>query len=125
MRLKPFDILEAESKSTLNVEVLNEVLEVSGIPTLPSPKDAEKSKIEQVRDIFTRHNAGPEDVARVVGTLMRGGENETVQLNAAKIAMQVQGWLNDLDKSDKKTPDVTINIIGNGNKSLVNLVMPQ
>lgn len=108
---------EVEVVSDIPDELQN-VLADAGLAAKPSIDEG----MAPIRKIFNKHGAGIDEIAKRVATVMNYGENDATRLKACQIAMQVQGLLADID--EKPQQGITINIIGNGNKTLVNLVCP-
>ena len=78
----------------------------------------------EIQQIFSKHGAGIEDVAKEISNIMSRGENEGVRLRAAEMVAKVHGILAEID-DNVKIPEIKINIIGSENKTLINLVMPR
>lgn len=107
-------------------EILNEppqdaieaILENTGIkgPLKENDKAA-------IRKIFDNAGAGIEAIANTVAYTMKNGDSDGACLKAAEIAMKVQGVIDEV--SDDRIPEITINIHGSDNKTLINLVLPK
>lgn len=127
MPLRPFtnnepNPLDEESEIEVVSDIpdeLQEVLADAGLAKKPLTDDEQIP----IRKIFNKHGAGVDEIARRVSTIMNYGDSDTTRLKACQIAMQVQGLLADID--DKPSQGITINVIGSGNKTLINLVCPE
>lgn len=98
-------------------ESINEVLDVSGLNSKPK-----SNRVEDAREVFNAAGASLDSIAQNVANIMARGETDAGRLKATELAMKVHGILNDMD--EKQIPDITINVQGDGNKTLINLVLP-
>lgn len=111
MKLKPY--IEDDTPSS----PVDEILNLTGLK-----KTSAKLELDDIRGIFNREGAGIEDVAKMTGSLIRAAEEETTKLRAGELALKVQGIFKEMD--DKHMPSITINVEGNGNQTLIELVCP-
>lgn len=117
MSIKPFDLTQKASEIP---EELNEILRKSGLVT--DIKEDEKESIDTARKVFNSAGADLQNVATTVSNIMLRGETDAGRLKAAELTLKVHGILNEID--DKSIPQITINIAGSENKTLINLVLP-
>lgn len=117
MKLKPFIENEDELEDPIQKSI-NEALSITGIKKGKSAK----LELEEIREIFNNAGAGIEDVASTVSGVMRSSDKEELRLRAADIALKVQGVFKELDGNI--IPSIVINVQGEGNQTLINLVCP-
>jgi hypothetical protein len=79
----------------------------------------EKKNISQ---LLEDNNLSPEEVLDNLSAMMRAGDNDSTRLNAAKIALQLNGLLNKDDLA--QVPNVVINII-DSNFSVNPILIPR
>lgn len=112
MKLEPY--IEDPTESALA-----EVLSIAGL----KKGKTSRHELDDVRSIFNEAGAGIEDVAKVTASLIRAADKEETKLRACELALKVQGIFKELD--DKQTPVININVVGEGNQALVNLLCPR
>ena len=114
--INPFDL------NTENLtDAINNVLEDQGINPI-APVKKTNHDLDDVRKIFTDAGAGIEDIASTVASVMSNNLLPSAKLSAAKLALEVQGILSQMDS--KPAQSIIININGSENKTLINLVLP-
>jgi len=102
-------------------EAIDEILTSSGfVDTLKNSDDPNS----QLKYYFNDKGGRLEDVAAQIVNIMCRGESETARLSAAKFIAELQGVQTTLENIPQ-VRDVTINIIGSENKTLINLIMPK
>ena len=111
MLIKPFDM------QTELPEELQTILVNSGVS-----ESKEKDKINSARGVFNKAGASLETAASQISNVMLRGETDSGRLRAAELVLRVHGILTELDA--KPIPVINITISGEGNKTLVNLVLP-
>lgn len=112
--LKPFDL----GAPTEMPPEIQDILESSG---LASPQVDPKDK-SSVRKVFNDAGASVEKAADQISKVMQYGETDAGRLKAAELILKVHGVVNELD--GQSVPNITINILGQNNNSLINLVLP-
>lgn len=117
MRLKPF-LEENEVEDKIVKSAIEEALTLTGFQKGKSAK----MEIDEIRRIFDDNGAGIEDVAKMSGALLRGADKEETRLRAGELALRVQGVFKEID--DKQIPQIIINVQGDENQTLINLVCP-
>ena len=115
MTIKPFDLNVVQE---LPPE-LNDILIDEGII---EPAKQENSKVVSARSIFTKSGATIEAAADQVANLMQNADTAAGRLKAVEMTLKVHGILQELE--DKPVPQITVNVIGSENKTLINLVLP-
>jgi hypothetical protein len=119
MPIRPFDL---QNKSTEIPTELDEILSNAGL-NLPKAESKENSKsINRARDAFNAVGADLNAVASTVSNILSNGETDSGKLKAAELALRVHGILQEID--EKTIPQITININGSENKTLINLLIP-
>lgn len=116
MPIRPFDLQQSEANIP---DELREILVEAGVS---SPKIEENEKKTKTRQIFDDSGGSVKAAAKNIASVMSNGENENARLKASEMILKVHGVLQEID--DKPVPEITININGQGNKTLVNLVLP-
>lgn len=117
--LKPFDITSQESSLP---DELTDILVDAGLAAKKIDSDAPNTKIDNARRVFTASGASLDNIASTVSNIMRNGDTDSGRLKAAELALKVHGIVQELDA--KPIPQITINVIGSENKTLINLVVP-
>ena len=113
--LKPFDLLTQPDIP----DSINYILIESGLAQKDEKLD---SKISTARSVFNKAGASLENAATQVGSIMKNGDTDAGRLKAAELVLKVHGILSELDS--KPLPQITINVVGSENKTLINLVLP-
>lgn len=86
------------------------------------PIRKEQSEKQSLQDLLEKNNLSPDEVLDNLSAMLRAGDNDSTRLNAAKIALQLNGLL---DKNETANiPSVTINII-DSNFSLNPILVPR
>lgn len=119
MLLKPFHNNDPNQILNPDIEVpsnLDDALQIAGLV------NTKVDNINPIKDIFTNAGASPKDIAKNVAHIMVHGDTDAARLKACEIASKVQGIMADIDEA--KIPEININIVGQGNRTIVNLVMP-
>lgn len=80
------------------------------------------NKVESVREIFEAEGAGVREAAATIADVMKNSKSGGVKLRGAELALKAQQVFNEID--EKKIPQININIVGDGTKSIINLVLP-
>jgi hypothetical protein len=129
MLLKPFPTdNEPEESSEVECEVTNllppGLSSVLGMAGLQDSDESDEVSENHVQAILKKHNAGLDNVARQLGSLLVSADNDAVKLNAAKTILQLNGLLGRDDDSGNKAPSINITIVGSQNKPLINVLIP-
>lgn len=118
MLLKP---IQLETK-----DPIAEALEIAGIPQTPAPLQATSKNdpiADRVRSALNISGASIEEASMALASAM---QNEDTRLQAAKLAFELHGALN--DKNKQATPSISIVITGSSetaNKSLLTILAPR
>lgn len=114
--LKPFDL----QQNTEMPPEIQEILQDSGLAT---PKVDTKNKAS-VRKVFDDAGASVASAAGEITRVMQFGETDAGRLKAAELVLKVHGVVNEIENAT--IPQITINILGQGNtnNTLLNLVVP-
>lgn len=118
MLLKPIQI---ETK-----DPIAEALEIAGIPQTSAPLQAASKNdpiADRVRSALNISGASIEEASMALASAM---QNEDTRLQAAKLAFELHGALN--DKNKQATPSISIVITGSSetaNKSLLTILAPR
>lgn len=122
MKLTPWNSEELPENINEDRPISNGALSVlEDVGLVESVDNAKLTDKAKAKALFTKHGAGIEDIAKLTGTMIRAGE-ESTRLKACDIALRVHEILKEVN--DDKMPQITINIVGSNNKTLVNLVLP-
>lgn len=97
----------------LRPDQIHEVLKQSG---LKNPRSDENTEL---KDLLDRSNLSPEDCLDQVASIMRGGANENTRLQAAKLALELNGLL----EKDSVTPPPTVIFNINGDNIGLNQIL--
>lgn len=116
MKLKPY--LPEDTEEDPMQRSISEALQTVGLKRGKSGK----LELDEIRGIFENEGVGIKDVANTVGSLMRSSEREETRLRAAELALKVQGVFKEMNENS--VPVININIVGDGNKTLIDLVCP-
>lgn len=121
MKLKPFEDNPINEEETPSSNFAVSVLEEVGL--IESEKDRKKDDKTRIKEYFTKHGAGLEDVAKATSVMLRSGE-ESTRLKAAEISLKVHEVFKEMDNN--VIPQITINIKNEftQNNNLISLVMP-
>jgi hypothetical protein len=114
MRLQP---LEEDQQITAAATALLEENEVI-VPTKVT-----KQNSTEVQKIFNNAGASIEEIAEQTANLMRGAETDAGRLGALKFAAEIHKIV-DKEIDTKKSPEINIQIVTNGQVNLLNLMMP-
>lgn len=111
---------------SLNDEVVNgihSVLSDAGIEAKEEELDVEE-ELSGIQKVFKARGAGISAAASRVSSLMNS-DDESIALRATEIALKANAVYSDIEKK-KIIPAININIFstGDGQKNLINLVMP-
>ena len=120
MPIKPFDISQNLAPQELPDE-LTQVLIDHGLAAARVDQNISSNK-SAIRDKFNNAGASIDEVAKQVSNIMMRGESDAGRLKAAELALKIHGILQELD--EKPIPNITVNIMGSDNKTLINLVLP-
>lgn len=116
MIIKPFDLnTTPDLPDEINAALIDAGL---GLPQ----NNKNDSKIKTARQVFDKEGATLEAAAQQVSNLMQNADTAGARLKAVELTMKVHGILQEMD--EKPAPQITINIIGEANKTLLNLVVP-
>ena len=116
MLLKPFDFQDYP-------EIPESIQEILGVESAPiKEKEEQDFRIVNARQVFNKAGASLTNAAFQVSNIMARGETDSGRLKAAELVLKVHGILAELDS--KPVPQITININGSENKTLINLVLP-
>lgn len=99
-------------------DAVGEILDAAGV----TKKKSAKLELDEIRKHFDENQASIEDVAKMVGAVMRTSDKEEIRIRAGELALKVHGIFKDID--EKMVPQITININGDGNNTMVNLLCP-
>jgi len=69
--------------------------------------------------------ASLEAAARRLSSTLNFPENDAMGLKAVELVFRANGLLREKDQSKKEAPEVNITIVGTGNQTLINLLMPK
>ena len=117
--IKPFDLQDYPEIP----ESIHEILVDSGLESAPiKEKEEQDFRIVNARQVFNKAGASLTNAASQVSNIMARGETDSGRLKAAELVLKVHGILAELDT--KPVPQITINIHGSENKTLINLVLP-
>jgi negative regulator of sigma E activity len=120
MSLRPYDVThdEVDLPPEINNILVNHGLAQETSATKIDPEN----KFKSAREIFKKNNADITDAAHTISSVMRGAEKESDRLRAADMVLKIHGVLQ--EEEINKLPTIIINIQGEANKTLVNLVLP-
>jgi hypothetical protein len=123
MLLKPFDDEPGDNVMPPDPEAgilacLNEVgLAPEGDLSIETDPD------NHIQAVLNKSGATLETASRELGNLMKNADTDAARLGAIKTVLEMHGALKK-DDSQVKLPAINITIVGSGNKSLINVLLP-
>ena len=94
-------------------------------PSVSSPSVPPTERANGLLGVLDDNGASLEAAARRIRKVIDFPDNDAVGLKAAEIILRANGLLKEKEKDKKEAPEVSITIIGSGNQSVINLLMPK
>lgn len=124
MLLKPFEDEEQDLELLPPARVpsgITSILHEVGLADPPELEETDPSK--HVQEIFKNAKAGVAEAAKQLGTLLVAADNDNVKVKCAELILKANKVFTDDDKGPQRQP-INITIVGSGNKTLINVLLP-